>query len=35
MVAALVVDGAVRRAEVSGSIERPAELGEMLAARLR
>jgi hydroxymethylbilane synthase len=35
MVAALVVDGAVRRAEVSGSVERPAELGEMLAARLR
>jgi len=35
MVAALVVHGAVRRAEVSGSVENPSELGEMLAARLR
>jgi hydroxymethylbilane synthase len=35
MVAALVVDGVVRRAEMSGSAEHPAELGEMLAARLR
>jgi len=35
MVAALVVDGTVRRAEASGSVEHPAELGELLAARLR
>jgi hydroxymethylbilane synthase len=35
MVAALVVDGTVRRAEASGAVERPAALGEMLAARLR
>jgi hydroxymethylbilane synthase len=35
MVAALVVEGTVRREEVSGSIENPAGLGEMLAARLR
>jgi hydroxymethylbilane synthase len=35
MVAALVVDGTVRRAEMSGSVESPAALGEMVAARLR
>jgi hydroxymethylbilane synthase len=35
MVAALVVDGTVRRAEASGGVEHPAALGEMLAARLR
>jgi hydroxymethylbilane synthase len=35
MVAALIVDGTVRRGEASGSLERPAQLGEMLAAQLR
>jgi hydroxymethylbilane synthase len=35
MVAALVVDGTVRRAEASGGVDHPAALGEMLAARLR
>ncbi len=35
LVAALVVEGAVRRAEASGGIEDPVGLGEMVAARLR
>jgi hydroxymethylbilane synthase len=35
LVAALVVDGAVRRAEMSGGIEDPAALGVSVAARLR
>jgi hydroxymethylbilane synthase len=35
MVAALVVDGTVRRVEMSGSVDSPAALGEMVAARLR
>ena len=35
MVAALVVDGTVRRSEMSGSVGSPAALGEMVAARLR
>ena len=35
VVAALVVDGAVRRHEMSGSVGNPAELGGLLAARLR
>ena len=34
LVAALVVDGAVRRAEASGSPEQPEALGEIVAARL-
>jgi hydroxymethylbilane synthase len=35
LVAALVVDGAIRRAEASGSLTAPEALGEMVAARLR
>lgn len=35
LVAALVVDGEVRRAEAAGPIETPGSLGEMVAARLR
>jgi hydroxymethylbilane synthase len=35
LVAALVSDGTVRRAELAGSVERPAELGEAVAGRLR
>ena len=35
LVAALVVDGAIRRAEASGTLEEPEALGEMVAARLR
>jgi hydroxymethylbilane synthase len=35
MVAALVVDGTVRRHEMSGSPGNPADLGELVAARLR
>lgn len=35
IVAALVVEGAVRRAEASGDIEDPEALGEIVAARLR
>jgi hydroxymethylbilane synthase len=35
LVAALVVDGAIRRAEASGSLDAPEALGEMVAARLR
>lgn len=35
LTAALVVDGAVRRAGASGPVERPEALGEMVAARLR
>jgi hydroxymethylbilane synthase len=35
LVAALVVEGAVRRAEASGGIDEPGALGELVAARLR
>jgi hydroxymethylbilane synthase len=35
LTAALVVDGAIRRAEGSGSLDAPEALGEMVAARLR
>jgi hydroxymethylbilane synthase len=35
LVAALVADGAVRRAEASGSLDAPEALGETVAARLR
>lgn len=35
LVAALVVEGAVRRAEASGGIDEPEALGELVAARLR
>ncbi len=35
LVAALVVEGAIRRAEASGTLEEPEALGEMVAARLR
>jgi hydroxymethylbilane synthase len=35
LVAALVVDGAIRRAELSGSLDGAEALGEMVAARLR
>lgn len=35
LVAALVVEGAIRRAELSGRLEEPEALGEMVAARLR
>jgi hydroxymethylbilane synthase len=35
VIAALVVDGTVRRHEMSGSLGNPAEVGELLAARLR
>jgi hydroxymethylbilane synthase len=35
LVAALVVDGAIRRAEASGSLDAPEALGETVAARLR
>jgi hydroxymethylbilane synthase len=35
LVAALVVDGAIRRAELSGGVDEPEALGETVAARLR
>jgi hydroxymethylbilane synthase len=35
LVAALVVDGAIRRAEMSGGVHEPEALGQMVAARLR
>jgi hydroxymethylbilane synthase len=35
LVAALVVAGAVRRAEASGAIDEPEALGDLVAARLR
>jgi hydroxymethylbilane synthase len=35
LVAALVVDGAIRRAALSGSLDAPEALGELVAARLR
>jgi hydroxymethylbilane synthase len=35
LVAALVVEGAIRRAEADGSLDDPEALGEMVAARLR
>jgi hydroxymethylbilane synthase len=35
LVAALVVEGDIRRAELSGGLEEPEALGEMVAARLR
>jgi hydroxymethylbilane synthase len=35
LVAALVVEGAIRRAELSGALDEPEALGEMVAARLR
>ena len=35
LVAALVVEGAIRRAEASGRVNEPEALGEMVAARLR
>ncbi len=35
LVAALVVEGAVRRAEASGAIDEPEALGDLVAARLR
>ena len=35
LVAALVVDGDIRRAEATGSAEAPEALGEAVAARLR
>ena len=35
LVAALVVEGAVRRAELSGGPEEPEALGQRVAARLR
>jgi hydroxymethylbilane synthase len=35
LVAALVVEGAIRRAELSGVLDKPEALGEMVAARLR
>jgi hydroxymethylbilane synthase len=35
LVAALVVDGTVRRADASGALDDPARLGELVASRLR
>jgi hydroxymethylbilane synthase len=35
LVAALVVDGSIRRAEAAGSLEAPEELGDLVASRLR
>jgi hydroxymethylbilane synthase len=35
LVAALVIEGAIRRVELSGSPEEPEALGEIVASRLR